>query len=111
MDRYSLLPNDIQDLIRRMIIEYEAARKIQKKFRNWSFRFTSNNMWKHLRILLCNRIKFEKLHTLMSAAMVQREWLCEPDSWIYSCTHHPEYLDLIVNEVKRGLWGQKCLNI
>jgi hypothetical protein len=107
MDRISQLPIEIQAIIWQMVYQDIAATKIQNRFRRWILRFAKHELWNELRILLCNKIQFEDLTILMKDFMVRREWSCEPCSWIYTCIKHPEYLDIIVKEVKCGIWGLK----
>lgn len=76
-----VLPDDIIELI----VHHAMAMRIQRALRWMATRYARSSRWKELRMLILSRTHGSMdLGILMSRAWVRREWVVEPDSWVYS---------------------------
>jgi|MDTB01.3.fsa_nt_gb hypothetical protein len=99
MIKFSDLPNDINVLIKK----HYYISKIQKKVRNYFFRFTENRSWKHLRKILKEKVSMNDLKILWGNALVRKEWKQEPESWIHMLLH-TSHVTTIIEEIRCNVW-------
>ena len=90
----TVLPDDIIELI----IQHYCAKKIQKSFRNYMFRFARHGRWREWLRLVSVKDGFFDL--LCKYYWVRHEWVVELDSWIYSMKNTPEAVLQIEIELK-----------
>lgn len=77
---------------------------IQRCFRKWSVSHTRQTGWNLLRRNLCQNIGLQKYKQLESCSQIRHEWRNEIRSWIYTVCKEPITIDLIIHEIRRGLW-------
>lgn len=96
------LPLDVIDLIHRHVY----AMTIQKNVRKWFLNHTYNPAWKHLRRSLLTRISKHEYNILAQNANIRKEWKIEPSSWIFMLHYEYDTVNVILQEIKEGLWSR-----
>lgn len=84
------------------IFQIYYAIKIQNIFRKWSLRHVRTPKWKYILKLLTINIDTEHINLLTRHFWIRKEWLIEPDSWIFTLEHSQQDLHEIVSDCEKS---------
>lgn len=101
MEILEKLPCDLKRYVYTFyLLKFSACVKVQRCYRNYTFRHCRKNKWKELVLLLSEKLHFYDIELLSKKKWIRNEWTTEPDSWIYMLKHEPNCLTEILGEIK-----------
>ena len=99
------LPSELWSLIH----SHVSCMIIQRSYRRWLYRFVRRREWKSLREILMHTIGAVDFSLLMACSWVRREFLHEPESWIYMLRHSARDIVQIVDELSHKSVGERVV--